>query len=63
MGDDTDQDTAAEQGDGDEMGISEEQLPEDLQATEDNPLARHPEQTGDPDDAIGAQSAEDDSDS
>jgi hypothetical protein len=34
--------------------ISDEQLPEDLQPTEDNPLARHPRQTGDEDDKIGA---------
>ncbi|MEO7350292.1 MAG: hypothetical protein ABIR34_05505 [Marmoricola sp.] len=34
--------------------ISDEQLPEDLQPTEDNPLARHPGQTGDQDDQIGA---------
>ena len=26
-------------------GVSDEELPEDLQATEDNPLARHPRQT------------------
>ena len=31
-------------------------FPEDLQATEDNPLARHPRQTGDEDDKIGAES-------
>ncbi len=34
--------------------IGDEQLPEDLQPTEDNPLARHPGQTGDADDKIGA---------
>ena len=37
-------------------GVSDAQLPEDLQATEDNPLARHPKQTGDEDDKIGADS-------
>ena len=37
-------------------GVSDEELPEDLQATEDNPLARHPRQTGDEDDKIGADS-------
>ncbi len=37
-------------------GVSDEELPEDLQATEDNPLARHPRQTGDEDDKIGAES-------
>ena len=39
---------------GDQRGISDEQLPEDLQPTEDNPLARHPGQTGDDEDKIGA---------
>jgi hypothetical protein len=34
--------------------ISDDQLPPDLQPTEDNPLARHPGQTGDDDDKIGA---------
>lgn len=46
-----------EQGSGDEQepgGIGEEQLPEDLRADEDNPLARHPDETGDESDAIGA---------
>jgi len=38
----------------DEPGdITDDQLPEDLQPTEDNPLARHPVQTGDKDDQIG----------
>ena len=32
----------------------DDQLPEDLRATEDNPLARHPDVTGDADDEIGA---------
>ena len=36
--------------------VSDADLPEDLQATEDNPLARHPRQTGDEDDQIGADS-------
>jgi hypothetical protein len=35
-------------------GVTDDQLPPDLQPTEDNPLARHPAQTGDADDAIGA---------
>jgi hypothetical protein len=34
--------------------IGDDKLPEDLQPTEDNPLARHPGQTGDEDDKIGA---------
>jgi hypothetical protein len=41
---------------GDPGGVSDAELPEDLQATEDNPLARHPRQTGDEDDKIGADS-------
>ena len=41
---------------GNQRGVSDEQLPEDLQPTEDNPLARHPGQTGDDDDRIGADS-------
>ena len=42
-----------ESGPGD---IGDDKLPEDLQPTEDNPLARHPGQTGDKDDQIGADS-------
>ena len=41
---------------GEAGGVSDAELPEDLQATEDNPLARHPKQTGDEDDRIGADS-------
>jgi len=41
---------------GEPGGVSDADLPEDLQATEDNPLARHPKQTGDEDDQIGAES-------
>jgi hypothetical protein len=41
---------------GDPGGVSDAELPEDLQATEDNPLARHPRQTGDENDQIGADS-------
>ena len=33
--------------------IGDDELPEDLQPTEDNPLARHPGQTGQEDDEIG----------
>jgi hypothetical protein len=39
--------------------IGDANLPEDLQPTEDNPLARHPEQTGDDDDQIGADREDD----
>jgi hypothetical protein len=38
--------------------ITDDQLPEDLQPSEDNPLARHPEQTGNEDDRIGADREE-----
>src|SRR3954453_1420602 len=38
--------------------IGDDQLPPDLQPTEDNPLARHPDQTGDEDDAIGTDREE-----
>jgi hypothetical protein len=34
--------------------IGDDQLPEDLQPTEDNPLARHPGQSGQEDDEIGS---------
>lgn len=34
--------------------IGDDMLPEDLQPTKDNPLARHPRQTGEDDDRIGA---------
>ena len=34
--------------------IGDDQLPEDLQPTDDNPLARHPGQSGQEDDQIGA---------
>jgi hypothetical protein len=34
--------------------IGDDELPEDLQPTEDNPLARHPGQSGDEDDEIGS---------
>jgi len=40
-----------ESGPGD---IGDDKLPEDLQPKKDNPLARHPGQTGDDDDKIGA---------
>ncbi|MBV9831426.1 MAG: hypothetical protein JOZ82_07495 [Marmoricola sp.] len=40
--------------DSDGEGISDEMLPQDVRPDEDNPLARHPEQTGDEDDQIGA---------
>jgi hypothetical protein len=39
--------------------IGDDQLPEDLQPTEDNPLARHPGQSGDEDDQIGADREDD----
>src|SRR3954471_15142799 len=39
--------------------IGDDQLPDDLQPTEDNPLARRPGQTGEEDDRIGADREED----
>jgi hypothetical protein len=42
--------------------IGDDKLPEDLQPTEDNPLARHPGQTGDEDDKIGADTEGGDAD-
>jgi hypothetical protein len=39
--------------------VGDDQLPEDLQPTEDNPLARHPGQTGQEDDEIGADREDD----
>jgi hypothetical protein len=44
----------SEQEPEDTQGISDDQLPADVRPEEDNPLARHPEQTGDKDDEIGA---------
>jgi hypothetical protein len=38
----------------DSEGIDDDALPEDVRPTEDNPLARHPDQTGEDDDEIGA---------
>ncbi len=63
---DTGSDTGADTGGGApgvESGVpgdvGDDQLPEDLQPHEDNPLARHPDQTGDEDDQIGADREED----
>src|SRR3954453_8166671 len=39
--------------------VGDDQLPEDLQPSEDNPLARHPGQTGQEDDEIGADREDD----
>lgn len=39
--------------DGEPGDVGDSQLPADLQPTEDNPLARHPGQSGDEDDEIG----------
>lgn len=39
---------------GAEGEVGDDALPEDLQPTSDNPLARHPGQTGDEEDMIGA---------
>ncbi len=40
--------------DGEPGDVGDSQLPEDLQPTEDNPLAKHPGQSGDEDDEIGS---------
>ena len=56
--------TASTEGEGSQVesgepgDIGDAQLPDDLQPTEDNPLARHPEQTGEDDDVIGADREE-----
>lgn len=53
------QDTQGTQGETGEPGeVTDAQLPEDLQPGEDNPLATHPDQTGDEADQIGADREE-----
>ena len=47
-------DSSGGDGGSDSEGIADEMLPEDVRPDEDNPLARHPDQTGDEDDEIGA---------
>jgi hypothetical protein len=39
---------------GEQGEITDDQLPGDVRPEEDNPLAKHPDQTGDKDDEIGA---------
>lgn len=39
--------------------VGDAQLPDDLKPTDDNPLARHPDQTGNEDDQIGADREDD----
>lgn len=39
--------------------VGDDLLPDDLKPTEDNPLARHPSQTGNEEDTIGADREED----
>jgi hypothetical protein len=55
-------DSSKELDSGEAHEIGDDQLPEDLQPTEDNPLARHPRQTDDEDDKIGADSETGDAD-
>jgi hypothetical protein len=55
--DSSDTDESLDEGGPGEVGDA--QLPEDLQPSEDNPLARHPDQTGEEDDQIGADREED----
>ena len=50
-------DTDLESGEPGDIG--DDQLPEDLQPKDDNPLARHPGQSGQEDDEIGADREED----
>lgn len=52
-----DVDESLEAGEPGEVGDA--QLPDDLKPSEDNPLARHPDQTGEEDDQIGADREED----
>jgi hypothetical protein len=55
--DDERDDSADSRGDvesGEQGEITDDQLPPDVRPEEDNPLARHPDQTGDQDDEIGA---------
>ena len=52
-GDSTESLDSGEPGD-----IGDDQLPPDLQPTEENPLARHPDQTGEDDDVIGSDREE-----
>ena len=56
---DTPKDSKQELDSGEPGDIGDDQLPEDLQPTEDNPLARHPGQTGQEDDQIGADREDD----
>jgi hypothetical protein len=57
---DSSRDASEENLDEGEPGeVGDAQLPDDLKPTEDNPLARHPDQTGDEDDQIGADREED----
>jgi hypothetical protein len=51
------EDSATSSGDvetGEQGEITDDQLPPDVRPEDDNPLARHPDQTGDQDDEIGA---------
>ena len=53
---DTDSDTGLEPSAPGDIG--DDLLPPDLQPTEDNPLAKHPDQTGNEEDTIGADREE-----
>jgi hypothetical protein len=57
--DDSAQSKEKQSDEGEPGDIGDAQLPEDLQPTEDNPLARHPGQSGDEDDQIGADREDD----
>ena len=59
----TDQEQGEDQGEQLEESapgdVGDDKLPDDLKPTEDNPLARHPSQTGNEEDTIGADREED----
>ena len=52
-------DTEEHLDEGEPGEVGDAQLPDDLKPSEDNPLARHPDQTGNEDDQIGADREED----
>ena len=58
-GEESSKDSQRELDPGEPGDIGDDRLPEDLQPTEDNPLARHPDQTGQEDDQIGADREDD----
>jgi hypothetical protein len=51
---DDSQDSRGDVETGEQGEITDDQLPPDVRPEEDNPLAKHPDQTGEKDDEIGA---------